>query len=279
MLQHLTALEKGQVQLVKGQQEMQHFLAEVFARFLQAPLTSEASGVSSTGSKQWEFRESMIEHYQWAEHEKIVVFTEGQGEPGTFPSCAILSSLYPHLQRYARPTDWRPYFAAVAEHIYPKRGADEASKHLRLNVWDPANGIFLIRDLELKYQAGDLMILPLRHDLQGFPLKIYVKEDLRGQYILHQGKDGNLSGERVQVWNKREHWKDLTFGDLHQKVFRMPKRPSMRSLFSKAMASRHRNAELPNPLSPEWREIFREIFEEECQSLRENRLMRWQQSS
>eukprot|EP00971_Amphidinium_carterae_P314316 6247584-Amphidinium_carterae.1 len=74
------------------------------------------------------------------------------------PSCMVLGSLFPELNTSAG--QWLNKIKAVAEQIYPKSDAHAAQHYWKIDVWNPKNGIFLLKDLELKFQSLQWVLIP-----------------------------------------------------------------------------------------------------------------------
>eukprot|EP00971_Amphidinium_carterae_P338962 6476530-Amphidinium_carterae.1 len=166
-------------------------------------LIEEEAATSTHASweqKSADFRQRMILHY-------------GQPCVDGIPSCTILHQFDPTLSRSAGY--YRNKIEAVAEHIFPKRDSQKADDHWEFDVWDAANGIFLLKDLELKFQAGKWVLIPdrLEPELESpYVFKVHVLESLRRTCITYYDQM-RRPAERAKV--KDNHGKVIRYSDIH----------------------------------------------------------------
>ena len=182
--------------------------------------------------------------------------------PQTELVCTVLSRLFPATMErslsWARRKGWGSPFPAVAEHIVPQSQPTAAAAY-QFDVWDPCNAIPLFKHIEEMYQEGHLSIMPTsaRVDDTGIEFIVHVSANFHGrvlEYKQHSNKEQRQlpTDTRVKVhFESGDRRGLLTFGDLHEKKFRMHQAPSMRALFQKARMAwqqTHQNGDgIPNP--------------------------------
>ena len=156
--------------------------------------------------------------------------------------CSVLSHMYAdtmiRAHSWCRRKGWGSPFPAVAEHIVPESQPGAAAA-FGLEVCDPCNGFPLLKHIELMYQEGKLSIMPSgqQPDENGVELVVHVSNRFHEEAVQYKQdqmpprqipKDPDV---QVYIGNRRHR---LTWGDLHEKTFRMSKPPSMRALYQKA---------------------------------------------
>ena len=173
--------------------------------------------------------------------------------------CSVLSHMYAdtmiQAHEWCQSKGWGSPFPAVAEHIVPESQPGAAAA-FGLEVCDPCNGLPLLKHIELMYQEGKLSIMPSGQptDANGVELVVHVSQRFHGeavQYIQDRTPPRQIPKDpdvKVYIGNRRHR---LTWGDLHEKTFRMSTPPSMRSLYQKAkMAGEQTHKHgggIPNP--------------------------------
>ena len=154
--------------------------------------------------------------------------------------CAVLSQVCE-----VKPADAASLFPAVAEHIVPQGQAAVAS-NWGFHYTDKRNGIFLLRDLELKYQAGRFSLIPVEPPKNdSVRLRVWVSNELKSEPICdkRQGTREQVRG----VLRGSYYRQPLTFGVLDRCVICLKPAPYMRALFLKADMAHKKCPELPNP--------------------------------
>ncbi|CAE7657786.1 TRR2 [Symbiodinium microadriaticum] len=156
--------------------------------------------------------------------------------------CSVLSHMYAdtmfQAHEWCRSKGWGSPFPAVAEHIVPESQPGAAAA-FGLEVCDPCNAFPLLKHIELMYQEGKLSIMPSGQprDANGVELVVHVSQRFHREAVQYKQdrtpprqipKDPDV---QVYIGNRRHR---LTWGDLHEKTFRMSTPPSMRSLYQKA---------------------------------------------
>jgi len=195
------------------------------------PVPESQATASSHADDQWHSR--VRSHY-------------GRDAEAETVGCAVLSQVCSSN----RPGYADVWYPAVAEHIVPKRQAEVATR-MGFNYADPRNGILLLKDLELKHQAGHVSLIPTEEqDVEGLKLQILVSQATMDAPIRYTGTGQWNSGNTVRgvmrhaATTKR---KKLKFGDLHQCTFVINPAPFMRALFLKAKMAHKVHNELPDP--------------------------------
>ena len=156
--------------------------------------------------------------------------------------CAVLSQVC-----RVKPVVAAARFPAVAEHIVPKGQATVAA-NWGFHCTDKRNGIFLLRDLELKYQAGRLSLIPTEPAKDDeVKLQIYVSDSLKSEQIFTRGQGQAKQPVQGVLPDGDGRAHSLCFGDLHNRTIRLSPAPYMRALFLKADMAHKKCPELPNP--------------------------------
>eukprot|EP00971_Amphidinium_carterae_P351370 6492078-Amphidinium_carterae.1 len=234
LLKEIGGMKQAMQQAIGGiESTIDQKLAPLVTLNLLCPLKDEESATTAWDERAAQFHKDMMAHYQ---------------SPcvGEYPSCMVLSSLFPEMSTAAG--SWPNKIAAVAEHIYPKSASHSADSYWSLKVWDPRNGIFLLKDLELKFQSGKWSLIPMdsRIDIEGqqwYSFQIHVCNDLMHVPITYY-KKGVPVGKRTPVRVERQ---PLLYRRLHLQVIYLRNKPFLRSLWAKAYAAHLRHNELPNP--------------------------------
>eukprot|EP00971_Amphidinium_carterae_P177329 3516761-Amphidinium_carterae.1 len=207
-------------------------LEPVLAVTLLCPMKDEESATTAWDVRADKFRQEMV------------CFYDPPSVNGV-PSCMVLGSLFPELN--APAGSWQNKIQAVAEHIFPKSHARVALDFWRLNVWDPQNGIFLLKDLELKFQSFQWVLIPLArtewHGQVWYSFEIFVSEPLKSVPITYYAA-GTTTEQRTVVTFKGQ---PLYYGYLHKRVIYLRNKPFMRSLWAMAHAAHREHEDLPDP--------------------------------
>jgi len=158
--------------------------------------------------------------------------------------CIVLSQLFP----CQKPDYW---FPAATEHIVPRQQWQTA-KFCGFQATDARNGLPLLKDLELKYQAGHFTVIPTGVFVDdAVQLEIHVAGSHKDVWIRHRERDGCDNG---QVKGLKRNARgttslcNLRFGDLDKKTIVVRPKPYMRALYLKAdMAHDQHPHDLPHP--------------------------------
>eukprot|EP00971_Amphidinium_carterae_P274429 5445798-Amphidinium_carterae.1 len=141
-------------------------------------------------------------------------------------------------------------------HVYDKKKAHEAFVGFGLDVNEKFNLLRLLRCFEVAWDAGQISFIPVPcHDQclrTSYMLQIYVSSSLERELVSTMWKDDNRDwhfGHPIKVKDKDTgQWtKEVTFEDLHEKVFPASK-VWMRMLYEKARAC-HRQSEVKLEMS------------------------------
>ena len=158
-------------------------------------------------------------------------------------SCVVLSQLFP-----CRDQDF--WFPAATEHIVPRQQWQTACLY-GFEATDAQNGLPLLKDLELKCQAGHFTFIPTGLFMaDSVELEIHVAESHKNVRIKYRDHNGRDDGQ-VRGWKRDGRGKyifcDLVFGDLHQQIINVRPKPYMRALYLKADMAHDQHPDLPHP--------------------------------
>ena len=157
--------------------------------------------------------------------------------------CIVLSQLFP----CQKPDYW---FPAATAHIVPRQQWQTANL-CGFQATDARNGLPLLKDLELKYQAGHFTVIPTGVFVDdAVQLEIHVAGSPKDVWIRYRERDGCDNG---QVKGLKRNVRgtslcNLRFGDLDKKTIVVRPKPYMRALYLKAnMAHDQHPHDLPHP--------------------------------
>ena len=179
-------------------------------------------------------------------------------------------------QIHVSSEDGAPWYAshwypAVAEHIVPKAQWTVA-KNWGFHTTDAKNALLLLKDVELKYQAGRLTLIPaeVQRAKDELILVVEISTALMDTVIRYV----NSVGEPVKGKCKGQgKLKVLKFGDLDGKEISVRPPPNMRALFLKAEMAHRQHEELTNPFS------IVDRYTQRCQSMAQDLIRRLLESN
>ena len=157
--------------------------------------------------------------------------------------CQILKNLFPTEQSSETK------FRGVAEHIILRRNAVSAQL-MNLHVHDVKNSLFLLKDLELEFQANNFSLLPtgVTANGPGVEFQVFVSQALQKQRV-------KVYDERRQPEHQatlRVQGRRLYYEELHERKVRISPVPSMAALAVKARRAHLKHEELPDPFQDKW---------------------------
>ncbi|CAE7674021.1 NTF2 [Symbiodinium microadriaticum] len=157
--------------------------------------------------------------------------------------CQILKYLYPNEQNSEQK------FRGVAAHIILRSNGISAQL-MGFHVHDVKNSLFLLKDLELEFQAGNFSLLPtgVTANGPGAEFQVFVSESLRP----HRVKVYQKGREVKEQATLRVQGRRLKYSHLHEQKVRLNPVPSMSALAAKARRAHLKHNELPDPFKEEW---------------------------
>ena len=164
-------------------------------------------------------------------------------------SCVILGQLFSlkKSRKYARH-----WFPAVAEHIVPKARWTVA-ENWGFHTTDAKNALLFLKDVELKYQAGRLTLIPaeFQQAKDELILLVEISEALKDTVIKYVNTGGDRQCSKFAPVKGKEkgrgELKELKFRDLHDQQISVCPPPHMRALFLKAEMAHRQHQELTSP--------------------------------
>ena len=187
-------------------------------------------------------------------------------------SCVILGQLF-SSSTHEQEKYCSRFFRAVAEHIVPKAQWTVAV-NWGFQATDARNALFLLKHVELKYQAGHLSLIPDQFQAPAgedrVRLVVEISKAHMDTIIRYKGhRDGEYYDQ--PVWGRKNGVGELTmlrFGDLHGETISVHPRPHMRALFLKADMAHRQHPELTSPFH------IRDRYTSYCPQMRRGLLKR-----
>ena len=183
---------------------------------------------------------------------------------GGTDSCVVLGQLFSSEGGASQYASY--FYPAVAEHIVPKAQWTVA-ENWGFHTTDAKNALLLLKDVELKYQAGRLTLIPAEVQKAKDELILVVEISRALQDTVIRYVDAKSRGEPVKGKCKGR-LKELKFGDLHSKEISVRPPPHMRALFLKAEMAHRQHEELTNPFT------IVDRYTQRCQSMAQDLIQR-----
>ena len=183
---------------------------------------------------------------------------------GGTDSCVVLGQLFSSEGGASQYASY--FYPAVAEHIVPNAQWTVA-ENWGFHTTDAKNALLLLKDVELKYQAGRLTLIPAEVQKAKDELILVVEISRALQDTVIRYVDAKSRGEPVKGKCKGR-LKELKFGDLHSKEISVRPPPHTRALFLKAEMAHRQHEELTNPFT------IVDRYTQRCQSMAQDLIQR-----